>query len=62
MFTLFVQELNKTPPLALLHDTDINVSFKQLAYFEDNTINPNCMYWVEDSNLLDTVIVPPCVN
>ena len=62
MFILYTQELNKTPALALLNDTDINVSFKQLAFYEKNTINPNVMFWVEDSYNPDTVLVPPCTN
>lgn len=62
MFILYTQELNKTPALALLMDTDINVSFKQLAFYEKNTINPEVMFWVENSNNPDIVLVPSCTN
>lgn len=62
MFILYTQELNKTPALSLLMDTDINVSFKQLAFYEKNTINPEVMFWVENSNNPDIALVPSCTN
>ena len=64
MYTLYAQELNKTQPLVLLCGANLVDSFKQLAFYEKNTINPNpnVMFWVEDSYNPDTVLVPPCTN
>lgn len=62
MYSLMVQELGKIHALLLLQNDNISDAFKQLDYFERNTINPNCMFWIVDSDVLNTLIVPPCTN
>ena len=62
MYTLYAQELNKTRPLVLLCGANLVDSFKQLAFYEKNTINPEVMFWVENSNNPDIVLVPSCTN